>query len=314
MVLDFPEIARPSEAITTLFFGAQKRMKLARFNGGRIGVVQNDRVIDVTAALNIDPAQWPPIGMTKLIAEFDRIRATLADAVVSAPWLPFTDVRWETPIPWPNKLIAIPVNYHAHALEMSSPAISRNAGFFMLSNSSLSGASEPITLPDLPGRSVHHEAELGIIIGRECRHVSREGAFSAIFGYCCLLDITVRGKQERAIRKSFDTFTPAGPWIVTADEIADPNDLDVRLWVNDELRQDANTRDMIVDIAEIIAMTSAVMTLQPGDIIASGTAEGVGPITPGDTVTIEIPSVGRMSVNVVQGNGGANVSMPYQIA
>lgn len=289
-------------------------MKLARFNGGRIGVVQDDRVIDVTAALSVDLAEWPPVAMTRLIADYERTRTIVAEAIASAPSLPISGVRWETPVPWPHKLIAIPVNYHAHALEMSSPAISRNAGFFMLSNSSLSGASEPIVLPDLPGRSVHHEAELGIVIGRECRHVSRDDALSAIFGYCCLLDITVRGKQERAIRKSFDTFTPVGPWITTADEVGDPNDLDVRLWVNDELRQDANTRDMIVDIAEIIAMTSAVMTLQPGDIIASGTAEGVGPVEVGDTVTIEIPRVGRMAVGVVQGVGGANISMPYQLA
>ena len=289
-------------------------MKLARFNGGRVGVVGEGHVVDVTAAAGVDPAEWPPMGMVRLIADFERARAALTRAAASGPCVPLAQVRWDVPVPWPNKLIAIPVNYHAHALEMSSPAISRNGGFFMLSNSSLSGASEPIALPDLPGRSVHHEAELGIIIGRSCRHVAREDALSAIFGYCCLLDITVRGKQERAIRKSFDSFTPVGPWITTADEVGDPTNLDVRLWVNDDLRQNANTRDMIVDVAEIIAMTSAVMTLQPGDIIASGTGEGVGPILPGDIVTIDIPRVGRMSVGVIQGVGGANVAMPYQLA
>ena len=288
-------------------------MKFARYNGGRVGIVADRGVIDITDAIGIDTAEWPPVGMTRFIADFDTSKDRLARIAAEGPQQPMDEVTLESLVPWPNKLIAIPVNYHAHALEMSSPAISRNGGFFMKSNSSLSGAGTPIVLPDLPGRQVHHEAELGVIIGRECRHVSHEDALDQIFGYCCLLDITVRGKQERAIRKSYDTFTPVGPYIVTADEVGDPSDLDVRLWVNDELRQDANTRDMIIDVREIIHMTSSVMTLYPGDIIATGTAEGVGPIEAGDTVTIEIPRVGRMSVGVVQGTGGSNIAIPFTL-
>jgi 2-keto-4-pentenoate hydratase/2-oxohepta-3-ene-1,7-dioic acid hydratase in catechol pathway len=121
----------------------------------------------------------------------------------------------------------------------------------------------------------------------------------------------VRGKQERAIRKSYDTFTPLGPWIVTADEVGDPSDLDVRLWVNGELTQQANTRDMIVDIPDIIAMCSAVMTLEPGDIIATGTGEGVGPIADNDRVRIDISRVAEMTVAVRQGSGGSNIAIPY---
>lgn len=289
-------------------------MKLVRFNGGRVGLVINDTVRDITAAAGVDPQAWPPIDVVRLIARFPEQREALLAAATAAPAIPLGSVTLENPVPWPNKLIAIPVNYHAHALEMSSPAISKNGGFFVKSASSLSGASEPIRIPDLPGRAIHHEAELAVIIGRRGRHIPREQALDYVFGYGCLLDMTVRGKQERAIRKSFDTFTPMGPWIVTADEVPDPSALRVQLWVNGEVRQDAWTRDMIVDVPEIIAMCSAVMTLEPGDVIATGTAEGVGPVQPGDTITIEItPGVGRMSVAVEQGEGGANIAMPYEL-
>lgn len=288
-------------------------MKIARFNGGRIGIVVDGALRDVTDAAGIDPAEWPPIGPVKMIARFDQIRPKLERAAQTAPVVPLEQAKLETPVPWPNKLIAIPVNYHAHALEMSSPAISKNAGFFMLSNSSLSGASEPIMLPDLPGRQIHHEAELAIIIGKGGRHIDRADALSHVFGYACLLDITVRGKQERAIRKSYDTFTPVGPWIVTADEVGNPSDIDVKLWVNDTLKQNANTRDMIVDVRDTIVMCSSVMTLEPGDIIASGTGEGVGPIAAGDTITIDISRVARMTIPVLQGTGGSNIAIPAAV-
>jgi 2-keto-4-pentenoate hydratase/2-oxohepta-3-ene-1,7-dioic acid hydratase in catechol pathway len=286
-------------------------MKLVRFNGGRIGLVVDGTVRDVTEAAGVDPDFWPPVGMVRLIADFQAQRGRLESAAAAATPIPLSDVVLETPVPWPNKLIAIPVNYHAHALEMSSPAISKNGGFFVKSASSLSGAGQPIVLPDLVGRAFHHEAELAVVIGRRCRHVPREEALDYVFGYGCLLDMTVRGKQERAIRKSFDTFTPVGPWIVTADEVPDPSALHVQLWVNDQIRQDAYTNNMIIDVPEIISMCSSVMTLEPGDVIATGTGEGVGPVAPGDTVRISItPGVGSMDVKVEQGQGGWNIAMP----
>ena len=289
-------------------------MKMLRFNGGRIGLLVNGTVRDVTEAAGVNPADWPDVGMVRLIADFADRRERLQQAAERAEGLPLDAVHLDTPVPWPNKLIAIPVNYHAHALEMSSPAISKNGGFFVKSAASLSGASDPVVLPDLPGRAFHHEAELAIVIGKRARHVLREEALDYVFGYACLLDMTVRGKQERAIRKSYDTFTPVGPWLVTADEVPDPSALRVQLWVNDELRQDAYTRDMIIDVPEIVSMCASVTTLEPGDVIATGTAEGVGPVGPGDTVTIAItPGVGRMSVRVVQGQGGANIAMPYSL-
>ncbi|MCK9512855.1 MAG: fumarylacetoacetate hydrolase family protein [Pigmentiphaga sp.] len=286
-------------------------MKLLRFNNGRIGLVIDDTVRDVTTAAGVDPEFWPPVGVVRLIEQFAHRRDDLLAAALAAEPLAIDSVVIDNPVPWPNKLIAIPVNYHAHALEMSSPAISKNGGFFVKSASSLSGAGQPVLLPDLPGRAVHHEAELAVVIGRRGRHIPREQALDYVFGYGCLLDMTVRGKQERAIRKSYDTFTPLGPWITTADEVPDPSALRVQLWVNGEPRQDAWTRDMIVDVPEIIAMCSSVMTLEPGDVIATGTAEGVGPVVPGDEITIDItPGVGRMTVAVAQGEGGWNVAIP----
>lgn len=291
-------------------------MRIARFNGGRIGVVIDSELRDITELVGADGEAWPPVAPLRMIRDWSVGPApSLSDvAIRAAAPLPLAQVKLETPIPWPNKLIAIPVNYRAHAVEMSSPAISVNGGFFMLSNSSLSGPEDPVVLPDLPGRQIHHEAELAVIIGKGGRHISRESALDHVFGYSCLLDITVRGKQERAIRKSYDTFTPVGPWITTADDVGSPDDLQITLQVNGETRQSANTKDMILAVDELIEMCSAVMTLHPGDIIATGTCEGVAPISDGDVIDIDIARVGRMSVQVNQGSGGSNCAIPYEIA
>jgi len=281
-------------------------MKLVRFNGGRLGVVRGAFVVDVTEAALITAGEFPPVGMNRLIAEFTARRAALE--AVRNPQLPIESVNLETPLPWPNKLIAFPINFKAHGEEIiNAPKALMARGFFLKAPSALSGAGEPIVLPELPRRQVHHEAEIGIVIGRQCRHVSRSDALSVVFGYGCALDITVRDMAvDRVLRKSYDTFAPFGPWIITADEVPDPSQLQMKLWVGDELRQDANMRDLLVDIPGMIEMTSAVMTLYPGDIIFGGTPAGIGAIQPGDVVTIEIEQVGRMSVPVVQGRGGGN--------
>lgn len=282
-------------------------MKLVRYDEGRIGVLKDGAVHDVSAALGIDPAEWPPVGMNRLIAEFARYRPVLEAA--RGAGIPVGKLKLQTPVPWPNKIVAYPVNYHAHGVEMKSATRANLAGFFLKSNASLCGPADPIVLPDLPSREIHHEAELAIVIGRQARHVPLESAMDFVFGYACLLDITVRGSEERVMRKSYDTFCPVGPWIVTADEVPSPDALRMRLWVNAELRQDANTRDLIVDIPNMVAMAASVTTLYPGDIIATGTPEGVGPIRGGDTVAIEIDRVGRMDVKVVQGAGGHNLAL-----
>lgn len=282
-------------------------MKLVRFNEGRIGVVKDGRVFDISSLLGAAAGtEWPPVEMNRLIARFAELRVAIERRAVAGDGVPLSSVQLRTPVPWPNKLMAYPVNYMKHATEMKSVGYANVQGYFLKSNSSLIGQSEQIILPALPDREVHHECELAIIIGKSGRSIEPADALDYVFGYACLIDVTIRGKEERVFRKSYDTFTPVGPWIVTRDEIADPNNLRLRLWVNEELRQDANTCDLIVGIGDMISVASSASTLYPGDIIATGTPEGVGPIRHGDKITIEIERVGRMTVDVVQGTQGAN--------
>lgn len=288
-------------------------MRLARFNGGRIGICIGDEIADVTELCGVDPAEWPAVGPLRLIRDYERLRRLIEAGLPVAPKLPLAQVRLETPVPWPSKVIAYPVNYHAHGREMQAGYRATNQGFFLKPSSSVSGPNDPVELPSVPGREVHHECELGIVIGKEVRGLSRENWREAVFGYACLLDMVVRGREERVFRKAYDTFCPVGPWIVTADELTDPTALDMKLWVNDELRQSANTRDLVLDIPGMIETASAVMTLYPGDIIATGTPEGVGPVKAGDTIRIAIDGVGEMRVPVVQGERGATevFAQPY---
>jgi 2-keto-4-pentenoate hydratase/2-oxohepta-3-ene-1,7-dioic acid hydratase in catechol pathway len=284
-------------------------MKLASFDDGRIGVVVDpEHLVDVSALLPVAVGSWPPVGMVRAIASFPGLRGEIVRNLDKLPRQRLADVRLRTPVAWPNKLIAFPANYQAHIEEMNSRNRANINGFFLKANSSLVGPQDNLVLPDLPGFEVHHECELAVIIGTEGRNIPEERAMDHIFGYSCLIDATVRGSQERVMRKSYDTFTPVGPYIVTADEVADPHNLDLELWVNDERRQRANTRDLILGIREMIALASSVSTLMPGDIIATGTPEGVGTVRDGDTIRISIQDVGTMTVPVVQGEGGGNVA------
>jgi 2-keto-4-pentenoate hydratase/2-oxohepta-3-ene-1,7-dioic acid hydratase in catechol pathway len=280
-------------------------MRLVRFNEGRIGVLQGDKVHDASAAIGLDLAAWPPVGMIQLIRNFAALRSKLEQAARS-PGLALADVTLLAPVVWPHNLFAYPVNYIAHQTEMASTHRADLNGYFLKATSSISGPNDAIVLPDLPSREIHHECELALVIGKGGRHIPVADATDHLFGYSCLIDVTVRGKEERVMRKSYDTFTPLGPALVTADEVGDPGNLDMKLWVNEELRQHASTRDLIVDIPNMIALASSVSTLEPGDVIATGTPEGVGPIRDGDEVTIEIERVGRMTVR--QGSGGENLA------
>lgn len=280
-------------------------MKITRFNQGQIGVVVDEaHLVDITAIIGEDAAAWPPVGTVRLIAQFESLRPAIEKALPALPRIPLRDVKLLTPVPWPNKVIAYPVNYHDHGREMQAGYRADVQGFFLKPASSLSGASEPIELPLTTGREVHHEAELAIVIGKQCRGIAREDWREYVFGYACLLDMVVRGREERVFRKAFDTFCPVGPWITTADEVGDPTQLEMKLWVDGELRQHANTRDLVLDIPGMVQMAAAVMTLYPGDIIATGTPAGVGPVKKGETVRITIERVGEMSVPVVQGTLG----------
>jgi 2-keto-4-pentenoate hydratase/2-oxohepta-3-ene-1,7-dioic acid hydratase in catechol pathway len=281
-------------------------VKIARYNGGKIGVVVDDRIVDVSRACGVDPAEWPPVGINRVIANFASLRPAIEAAVKAGPGEPLAGVRLETPIPWPNKMLAMPSNFAAHSAEMKTNGFglqnslpADESGFFMKSNASMIGAAEPIVIPDRPGRTFHHECEMATIIGVGGSDIPAAKALDHIFGYACLMDITMRGKGERVMRKSFDSFTPVGPWITTSDEVGAPDDIDMRLWVNGELRQHAVANEMVVGIREQIELCSSVTRLEPGDIIASGTMAGVGPLVPGDSVEIEIARVGRMKLAVI---------------
>jgi len=288
-------------------------MRLARFDGGRVGIVFDQEIADITDIAGVDPAEWPATGMLRLIRDFGAKRVEIEAALEDAPRKALSAVRLETPVPWPNKVIAYPVNYHAHGKEMQAQYRATHQGFFLKPSSSLSGPADPVVLPNVPGREVHHESELAIVIGKQVRGLRREDWREAVFGYACLLDMVVRGREERVFRKAYDSFCPVGPWIVTADEIEHPDRLDMKLWVGGELRQSANTRDLVLDIPGMIEMASAVMTLYPGDIIATGTPEGVGPVVDGDRIRIAIDRIGEMSVDVVQGELGMSeaFAQPY---
>lgn len=284
-------------------------MRIASFDGYRIGAIVGDEIVELEG-VDDSASAWPPTGMLRFIARFAEQRGSIEEKIATAPRRLLSEVRLETPVPWPNKVIAYPANYHAHIEEMKDGVVStfRNGGqgFFLKASSSLSGPSDPITLPAVADREIHHECELAIIIGKAGRDIPRADALAHIFGYACLVDVVIRGREERVMRKSFDSFCPVGPWITTADEVSDPARIDIRLSVNGELRQQANTAALIVDIPEMIAIASSVTTLFPGDIIATGTPAGVGPIEDGDVVEISAEGIGAMRLPVIRGRSGAH--------
>jgi 2-keto-4-pentenoate hydratase/2-oxohepta-3-ene-1,7-dioic acid hydratase in catechol pathway len=168
---------------------------------------------------------------------------------------------------------------------------------FLKARSSVTGPDSVVRLP-YTDRRFDHEGELGVVIGKVTENVSEAEALSSVFGYTCLLDITMRGGEDRSTRKSFRTFTPIGPYIVTADEVGDPSDLRIVCNVNGTERQNETTKEMVWSVAQLIAYTSSVMTLYPGDIIASGTPAGIGPIFDGDVIDVIIERVGHLQVSV----------------
>jgi 2-keto-4-pentenoate hydratase/2-oxohepta-3-ene-1,7-dioic acid hydratase in catechol pathway len=277
-------------------------MRLVVFDDSRLGLLRDERVVDVSDLVGAGAAEWPPVFLLRAIAGFDGLRPRLEEAGRSRAGVPLGQVQLRAPVVFPNKVIAAPVNYRAHIEEMR-PLIKgelhaiEKYGVFLKAPSSVVGPGATVELP-FPDRRTDHEVELGVVIGRTARGVAAADAMRYVFGYTGVMDITVRGEEDRSTRKSFDTFTPVGPALVTADEIPDPHGLQLQLWVNGERRQNGNTRDMIWNVPRLIEYASHVMTLYPGDLFSTGTPEGVGPLTPGDEVTLEVERIGRMSVRV----------------
>lgn len=264
-------------------------MKLAVATGGRLGVVDGDEIVvaDGPGALT----------MGDVLADGHQARSRLADLARSGRHQSLGRVRLLAPVPRPGKIVAAPVNYVPHMREMSETLDVNDLGVFLKASSSVCGPGSVVRLP-YHDRRFDQEGELGVVIGRETRRIPEAEALGAVFGYTCLLDITMRGGEDRSLRKSFDTFTPIGPWIVTADEVPDPGSLGLRCTVNGRVRQQASTRELIWPVPRLISYISSVMTLYPGDVIATGTPEGVGPLTDGDTVEVDIDGIGRLPVTV----------------
>ena len=284
-------------------------MKICRFDDNRLGVVDGASVRDVTAALDVLPlARYPFPTHDVFIAHLDEVVARAKALAPAAPVLPLEAVTLLSPVANPGKLVAAPVNYEKHLAEVKGDAslhqntashtlTIQKAGVFLKATSSLVGAGQGIVLR-LPDRRTDHEVELAFVIGRTASRVPRAEALRYVAGYTIGLDISIRGTEDRSFRKSADSYSVLGPWLVTADEIPDPGHLDLEISVNGERRQQSNTRHMTLGVAELVEMASAIYTLHPGDVVFTGTPEGVSPIEPGDEIVATIQGIGSMSVRV----------------
>jgi 2-keto-4-pentenoate hydratase/2-oxohepta-3-ene-1,7-dioic acid hydratase in catechol pathway len=288
-------------------------MKLCRFDDDRLGLVQGAEVIDVTAALEVlAPRRWPAPPGDALIASLDTVLARARAIAPQSPRRPLGAVRLKAPVANPSKIVNAPINYQAHIEEAKSdPGIAHGReiktiadwGLFLKSTSSLIGPGEPLRLR-FPERRNDHEVELAVIIGRVANRIARADALSYVCGYAVGLDMTLRGPELPSFRKSIDTYSVLGPWLVTRDEIPDPGSLELWLTVNGEPRQRSNTRRMVYDVPRLIEYASSFYTLHPGDLIFSGTPEGVGPVQPGDEIVAGIEGIGELAVRVAPDYAG----------
>jgi 2-keto-4-pentenoate hydratase/2-oxohepta-3-ene-1,7-dioic acid hydratase in catechol pathway len=284
-------------------------MRLCRFGEGRLGIVEGDRVRDVTAALDVlPPYRYPLPSHDVLIANLDQVAARASAIAAQSPVVALDGLALRSPVANPGKLIAAPVNYNKHldevrgdaALHNNNPGHTltiHNAGVFLKATSSLVGPSDGVVIRR-PDRRTDHEVELAFVIGRTANRVSREDALQYVAGYTIGLDITIRGSEDRSFRKSADSYSVLGPWLVTADEIPNPGALELQISVNGEIRQKSNTSYLILGVAELIELASSFYTLHPGDVIFTGTPEGVSPIEPGDAIEATIERIGTMHVAV----------------
>ncbi|MGH6965310.1 MAG: fumarylacetoacetate hydrolase family protein [Phenylobacterium sp.] len=277
-------------------------MKLATFEAGgaaQLGVVVGDRIVPLNAA-----APGLPGDMIGLIAAWPQVEGEvqrLADAAAGA--VPLESVHLLAPIRRPGKIMAIGLNYADHIAE-SNLGTPEHQIWFSKASTATNGPHDPIQVPKV-SQALDYEAELVAVIGRGGRHIARDAAAGAIFGYCCGNDATERAWQHRTpqwvVGKSFDTHAPFGPWITTADEVADPHALSIRCQVNGEVRQDSNTRHLVFNVWDQIEHLSQAMTLEAGDLIFTGTPGGIGAamkpmrfLKDGDRVRIEIEGLGAL--------------------
>ena len=285
-------------------------MKLCRFDEDRLGVVIGDKVHDVTEAqTQIRAAARYDMKGDAVIAALPTWRKRIEDMAAKAPGVPVGGVKLLSPIARPSKAMAAPTNYRKHIVEMRTrtdlppeatnrqPPDIGKAGIFLKSNSAIVGPSEGIPLR-FPDRVNEHEIELVAVIGKQGTDIPKAKAKEYIAGYTLGLDMTCRGGEDRSFRKSIDGYAVLGPWFVTADEIANPDDVTVTLTVNNELKQTAETKDLIYDIARLIEFASSFYTLYPGDVYYTGTPQGVSAVKPGDVLRGKCDQIGAFEIKV----------------
>jgi 2-keto-4-pentenoate hydratase/2-oxohepta-3-ene-1,7-dioic acid hydratase in catechol pathway len=280
-------------------------MKLVRYSGRgsiKLGVVKGDGVIDLSK-------RWSSLSddMIGLIKMWPEVRAAVSELVADAPAdAALADVHLLAPVSRPGKIMAIGLNYADHVQE-SGQKTPPHQIWFTKAVTAINGPFDPIQLP-IASEATDYEAELVVIIGQRCKHVTKARAAEVVFGYCAGNDVSVRDWQLRtsqwALGKSFDTHAPIGPWIVTADELGDPHTLGIRCFVNGEQRQNSNTRNLIFNVFDQIELLSRAMTLEPGDVIFTGTPGGVGMamnpprlLKPDDKVRVEIDRIGAIEAS-----------------
>jgi 2-keto-4-pentenoate hydratase/2-oxohepta-3-ene-1,7-dioic acid hydratase in catechol pathway len=293
---------RPTPA--AFFFELQLQggptMKILFFDDHQLGVLNpQGRVVSVMEAVRDVPRTGPHNLISGVIERWDQVREAIAVEAASRPGVPLTDVHIRAPLPRPTNIDCMAVNYMEDGTRSEPAPI--NA--FHKSPNCIIGPQETMVLPDIPASIFEGEAEIALVIGKRASHVGESEAMDYVFGYVNFIDGSARGlqpaNQSFYQMKSRDTFAPLGPFIVTADEIADPQNLRIRLWVNGQLMQDFSTSDMAHSIRRCIAFVSAQHALQPGDIIATGTNHrGLNPLMDGDVVELECEGLGRLRIGV----------------
>lgn len=257
--------------------------------------------------LKLIPPQSYPLPQKDLLVEaLSQLRGAIETEARKGASHAVRDVKFESPVANPGKIIGAPINYKAHVEESKSDsgighgrAITSigDWGMLLKAGSSLIGCGEDIVLR-FPERRNDHEIELGVVIGKQGNQIAAKDAMDYIASYTVTLDMTLRGPEFQCFRKSIDPYSVAGPWLVTLDEVPNPNALDLWLTVNGESRQKSNTASLVYDIVRLIEFASSFYTLMPGDIIMTGTPEGVGPVKPGDLIEAGVESIGQFSIRV----------------
>ena len=274
-------------------------MKLVFFDDFKLGVIKDSQVVDVRAAVSGITHSSPQDLINKIIADFDKYRGDIQTAADSGSGVSVDQVRLRSPMPKPSNIVCMAVNYMEDGTRSEPAPI--NA--FHKSPNSVIGNGDTMVLPDAPATIFEGEAEMALIIGKHASKVKPENAYEHIFGYMGFIDGSARGLPPAGNTfyqmKSRDTYAPMGPWLVTADEIDDPLNLSVKLWVNEELKQNYNTSDMAHKIPRIIEWVSSIHDLEPGDVVATGTNHrGLSAFQDGDRVNLEVQGLGNLNFGV----------------